>query len=118
MSHLESLERKLREMSENGDTMFSDDSASASNTGSNSNSTSQGNQQGMCDLKVPRKFLHVMGYDGRCNDVIYCKPLSPSTDDEEISVDTDVNMASEEPRQKCVVFFGGDMQVRNAHKIK
>lgn len=111
MSHLESLERKLREMSENGNSAPMNEDSGAENSSGDANSNS-GNGV-MCDLKIPRKFLRVLGYDGRTNDLVYCKPLS-TTEDEEISVDSDSSTTNNvDARQKCLVYFGGDMQVSN-----
>lgn len=41
----------------------------------------------------PVRFCNVPGYDGRCNDVVYCHPVVRAE------------------QQTTVVFFGGDVQV-------
>lgn len=105
MSHLESLERKLREMSENGNSAPGDEDGG--------NSLNSSGTDVVSDLKIPRKFLRVLGYDGRTNDMVYCKPLNPHpTEEEEISVDSDSSSTyNSDLRQKCLIYFGGDMQV-------
>jgi hypothetical protein len=109
MSHLESLEQTIRTMSENGN--------SSGESGESSTNKSSDGPDVVADLKIPRKFVRVAGFDGRCNDVVYCKPLHPC-EEEEISVDSDSNPSgTEEGRQKVLVYFGGDMQVKNCQKL-
>jgi len=103
MNHLENLEQTIRTMSENGNSSGSESGESALQK------STDGSGDGVPDLKIPRKFVRVAGFDGRFNDIVYCKPLE---EDEGVSVDSDSSpTGTEEGRQRLIVYFGGDMQV-------
>jgi len=61
---------------------------------------------------VPQRFLGVLGYDKRKNDLVYCKPYSPFENPDEIALSADSNiLPSQKERPKVLVYFGGDIQV-------
>lgn len=84
---------------------------------------------------APTRYLQVEGYDGRKNDVVYCKPLRCSVKHAENSLEHTNNdqsssatgSASEadaqtksqkgesEEKPKLMLFFGGDIQVCNSY---
>jgi hypothetical protein len=66
------------------------------------------------DCRKVVRFLHVVGHEGRANDVIYGRPMA-----KEYLTNGVESSTSDEDQTKVMVFFGGDIQVgqRMRHKF-
>ncbi|CAL8071932.1 unnamed protein product [Orchesella dallaii] len=60
---------------------------------------------------APKRYLQVEGFDGRRNDIVYCRPLTTLHEASNAESDTDAQSSGlEEDKQKVMLFFGGDIQ--------
>lgn len=65
-----------------------------------------------------KRYMQVEGFDGRRNDIVYCRPLTSAivnNDAANSSLESDADAQStgnENDRPKLMLFFGGDIQVK------
>lgn len=73
----------------------------------------RGNHENAEPISLPKRYLQIEGYDGRRNDIVYCKPLNTVANSANNSLESNVDAQTpDENRPRLIAFFGGDIQVK------